>query len=33
MSINYFDTLETIAVSLSIFRSGFLFVASEFGNQ
>lgn len=32
LKIKYFDTIPT-AVSLCILRSGFLFSASEFGNQ
>lgn len=32
VKIKYFDTVP-VATSLCILKSGFLFVASEFGNQ
>lgn len=32
LKIKYFDTVP-VAISLCILKSGFLFVASEFGNQ
>ncbi len=32
LTIKYFDTIPP-AISLSILKSGFLFAASEFGNQ
>ena len=32
VKIKYFDTVP-VAISLCILKSGFLFVASEFGNQ